>query len=91
MSVISAHTKKGETIVRLMNWKSLENYDTNKYNKFINSSRVYLSKRNSVLEKCMQNDSCKNIVKEFAVGKEKVRFYLSRIMGNKLWDITHNR
>ncbi len=90
MSIISTHTSKGECIAKKMKWKKLDNYDVNKFNKYINKSREFSRERELIIKNYNNNNiSCDTLVKKYAQGKTKIRYYISHIINNNVWDIFH--
>lgn len=86
MSIVSVHTEKGKELVGRLNWNHLENYNVEMHNRFINNCRPEKIDRDDIIYDCMSELSCKAIVKKHVSGKEKIRFLMSQIVSNSLWD-----
>lgn len=86
MSVISVHSPKGQMLLELMQWIKLPEYDENRFNRHINNCRKSNTKRDIILDDCLQGIPLKKVVRKYSQGKEKIRYLLSCVVSNKLWD-----
>lgn len=87
MSVVSVHTQKGQILLELMRWSKLQNYDEDKFNRHINHCRETNNKRDLILDDFLQGVPLKKVVKKHSRGKEKIRYFMSRVVCNRLWNL----
>lgn len=87
MSIISVHTPKGQILLELMQWTELQNYDEDRFNRHVNNCREINNNRDAILNACLQGMPFKKVVRKYSCGKEKIRYFMSRIVSNKLWNL----
>lgn len=79
--------KKGRDLVESLNYKHIDNYNDRQFNPYIYTSRNDFDKRNDVITDFSNGKNIRSIIKRNLSGKERLRYILSKIIPNQLWDM----